>query len=83
MKTHSLAGVIPSGVTALALFSSGLAITNSEAASFGDDSAFLRQHTKLIVLSDQHGSGRVAIAPAWQGRVMTSSSGGDAGLSYG
>ncbi len=83
MKTHSLAGVIPSGVTALALFSSGLAITNSEAASFGEDSAFLRQHTKLIVLSDQHGSGRVAIAPAWQGRVMTSSSGGDAGLSYG
>jgi len=34
-------------------------------------------------LSDASGSGRVAVVPAWQGRVMTSSAGGDAGASFG
>ncbi len=45
------------------------------AASFGDDIAFLKSHTDLIVLGDEKGLARVAIAPAWQGRVMTSTAG--------
>ena len=53
------------------------------AASFGDDAAFLKSHTELIVLGDEKGLARVAIAPAWQGRVMTSTAGADAGPSFG
>ncbi len=52
-------------------------------ATFGDDSAFLKKHTELIVLSDKAGTAKVALAPAWQGRVMTSTTGGDAGPSFG
>ena len=55
----------------------------SRAASFGEDTSFLKGHTDLIVLSDATGQGKVAVAPAWQGRVMTSTAGGDAGLSFG
>jgi hypothetical protein len=53
------------------------------AASFGDDTAFLRGRTEVVILSDKTGAARVAVVPAWQGRVMTSCSGGDAGFSYG
>ncbi len=53
------------------------------AATFGDDAAFLKSHTGLIILSDAHGQAKVAVAPAWQGRVMTSTAGADAGLSFG
>ncbi len=53
------------------------------AASFGEDAAFLKQHTGLIVLGDEQGRAKVAVAPAWQGRVMTSTAGGDAGHSFG
>jgi len=52
-------------------------------ASFSDDAAFLKSHTELIVLGDEKGMARVAIAPAWQGRVMTSTAGADAGPSFG
>ena len=60
-----------------------LAHTSALGATFGDDAAFLQKHTALIVLSDKAGKAKVAIAPAWQGRVMTSSAGGDAGRSFG
>ncbi len=53
------------------------------AVNFGDDTAFLKRHTGLIVLSDAKGLAKVALAPAWQGRVMTSTAGADAGLSFG
>jgi hypothetical protein len=53
------------------------------AGSFGSDVAFLKTHTDLLVLSDQSGKAKVAVAPALQGRVMTSTAGGDAGASYG
>jgi hypothetical protein len=51
--------------------------------SFGADVAFLGQHTSVITLSDASGRARVVVAPAWQGRVMTSTAGGDAGTSFG
>ncbi len=53
------------------------------AASFADDLAFLKRHVELIVLSDPNGSAKVAVSPAWQGRVITSTAGGDAGRSFG
>ena len=37
----------------------------------------------MIVLSDKAGMAKVALSPAWQGRVMTSTTGGDSGPSFG
>lgn len=51
--------------------------------TFGGDVAFLRRHTDVLVLSGASGAARVAIVPAWQGRVMTSTPAGDAGASLG
>ncbi len=51
--------------------------------TFQEDLEFLRQYTNMIVLEETGGSGRVAIAPALQGRVMTSSANGADGRSYG
>jgi hypothetical protein len=53
------------------------------AGSFGDDVAFLKKHTGIIELSDRQGAAKVALSAAWQGRVMTSTASGDAGLSFG
>jgi hypothetical protein len=51
--------------------------------TFGEDVAFLEAHTKVHVLKDPDSDARVAVVPAWQGRVMTSTAGGDAGPSMG
>lgn len=56
---------------------------SGRSATFGDDVAFLKDHTEVIVLRDRAGGGELAVVPAWQGRVMTSSAGGDGGASYG
>jgi len=52
------------------------------AMSYAEARDFLAKHTKLIELSNDAGA-RVAIAPEWQGRVMTSTCGGDGGPSFG
>ena len=49
---------------------------------FASDLAFLRQHTEVVVLSDSSGA-QVAVTPGYQGRVMTSTTGGADGLSFG
>ena len=51
--------------------------------NFGEDATFLAAHQQTIILGDREGGPRVAIVPAYQGRVMTSSAKGDAGTSYG
>ena len=43
-------------------------------APFDSDVAFLRQHTDLVLLADSSGA-QVAVAPAYQGRVLTSTTG--------
>ena len=53
------------------------------APTFQKDVDFLKKYTEIIVLQDASGQGKVAISAALQGRVMTSTSGGDNGLSYG
>jgi hypothetical protein len=50
---------------------------------FDQDVAFLREHTAVVLLRDADGTARVAVAPEYQGRVMTSTTGGDAGPSFG
>ena len=59
------------------------AALGASAATFGDELAFLKNHTGVIVLRDKQGGAQVAVAPAWQGRVLTSSADGDRGFSYG
>ncbi len=50
--------------------------------SYGEARDFLAKHTNLVEL--KNGSGAiVAIAPDWQGRVMTSTCGGNDGPSFG
>jgi hypothetical protein len=55
----------------------------SAMATFGAEVAFLKDQTPIVVLSDERGTAKVAVAPAWQARVMTSTAEGDAGKSLG
>lgn len=47
------------------------------------DVDFLRQHSDVILLSSDDGQAQVALVPAFQGRVMTSTTGGSDGPSFG
>jgi hypothetical protein len=51
------------------------------ASTYQDDLALLKRHTEIIELVA--GDARVAIAPAWQGRVMTSTATGPGGPGFG
>ena len=48
---------------------------------YGFNKAFLKKYTSVIELKKDNSS--VIIVPAWQGRVMTSTSEGDSGFSFG
>jgi hypothetical protein len=48
---------------------------------FADDVAFMKEHTQIVLLHD--GDAAVAVAPAYQGRVMTSTFNRKAGPSFG
>ena len=56
---------------------------SAEDRSFGDDVAFLKKHVKTVVLGNPSDGPSVAVVPAYQGRVMTSTATGDKGTSYG
>lgn len=71
---HSLAAVI--------LFCA-VSRCETSASTFGGDIAFLKNHTKPVVLADKEGRMKAAVIPSMQGRVMTSSADGDRGMSYG
>jgi hypothetical protein len=47
------------------------------------DLSFLNRYQEVVELKDEMGKARVLIVPAYQGRVMTSTSGGLEGISYG
>jgi hypothetical protein len=53
-----------------------------KAMSYGEVRAFLAEHTKVVELTNDAGA-RVAVTPGWQGRVMTSTCGGNGGPSFG
>ena len=53
------------------------------ATTFADDLSFLEQHTEIVLLHDAENRALVAVAPEYQGRVMTSTAEGDAGPSLG
>lgn len=48
---------------------------------YGYNINFLRKHTEIIEI--KNGNAAIALAPAWQGRVMTSTAAGESGLSFG
>lgn len=52
-----------------------------DSGAFGNDLAFLRRHTNIVLLGA--GRAQVAVAPAYQGRVMTSTTGGPDAPSFG
>jgi hypothetical protein len=58
-------------------------VSPAPAGRFESDVAFLRQHTEVILLTDPSGSAQVALGPAYQGRVMTSTTGGSNAPSFG
>lgn len=52
--------------------------------TFAYDLDFLKKHTETLLLQSPDTEGaQIAVAPAYQGRVMTSTAGGGAGNSYG
>ena len=55
----------------------------SRAGRFESDIAFLRQHTQVLLLSDPSTAAQVAVAPGYQGRVLTSTTGGSDAPSFG
>jgi len=55
----------------------------SQVSTFDEDVAFLRAHTEIIVLSDASDTAGVALAPAWQGRVMSSAVDHHSGRGFG
>jgi uncharacterized protein DUF6786 len=57
--------------------------TSARSARFESDIAFLGQHTQVLLLTDPSGAAQVAVAPAYQGRVMTSTTGGSDAPSFG
>ena len=52
-------------------------------ARFDADLEFLRGHTKVVVLADAAHGAQVVVAPEYQGRVMTSTTGGPDAPSFG
>src|SRR5262249_12652833 len=55
----------------------------SHRGDFQSDVAFLRTYTDLRLLTDASTGAQVAIAPEYQGRVMTSTTGGQDAPSFG
>ena len=51
--------------------------------TFGDDLAFLKKYTDVVVLSETSGNSQVVVLPTLQGRAMTSTAEGTEGLSFG
>jgi len=62
-----------------------LMLMENRKGTFGYDLQFLKQyHKDLILLSDESDSGaQIIIIPAYQGRVMTSTTDGNGGMSFG
>ena len=53
------------------------------AGTFLEDRAFLEEHTDVVVLGNDPDGPQVIVAPAWQGRVMTSTADAATGMGYG
>lgn len=79
--TKSYAAIVAAGVCAMNLFAPGGERVHAQ--TFGADAALLQEHTDAFVLSDEAGRAQVVVVPQYQGRVMTSTTGGAQGPSFG
>ncbi|HNR31739.1 MAG TPA: hypothetical protein PKI11_12700 [Candidatus Hydrogenedentes bacterium] len=61
----------------------GAPVVASGQPTFADDLAFLMDHLDVIALVAPGGKAQVAVVPAYQGRVMTSTARGPEGVSFG
>ena len=71
-------------VTVTGLCCTGAAVAQESEKTnrgFHDDVSFLKQHTEIVTLTD--GMAAVAVAPAYQGRVMTSTVDREKGAGFG
>ena len=68
--------------TALGIWLMMAISTKAAESSFPSDVEFLRKHVEVIVLGVDDGP-QVAVVPAYQGRVMTSTTGGPSQPSFG
>ena len=68
MPQSPLRGTLAALAVLVALAVSPVAARADEGTTFDDDVAFLRQRLEVVVLGEGTGA-RVAIVPAWQGRV--------------
>ena len=67
-----------------ATINSGLAsLQQPNENSFGEVVSFVERHCKLVVLTDESSGASIAVWPAMQGRVLTSSVSGADGFGYG
>jgi hypothetical protein len=57
-------------------------MSSETTSGWESDLAFLRQHTEVVLLADGSGA-EVAVVPEYQGRVMTSTTGGSGAPSFG
>ena len=57
--------------------------TYKKEMTFSEDVSFLKNHVEVVMLGHGEGQPQVAIVPAYQGRVMTSTVGGDVAPSHG
>lgn len=68
----------------LTVYSSCQNDKNNQIGTYGYDKTFFEnQNIEYIELSDEKGFASVLVVPAYQGRVMTSTAGGDEGKSFG
>jgi hypothetical protein len=81
MIIRSIISLLPAA--ALALAGPVAVSTPPPLQTFGDDLAFLKAQTRVVVLADARTGARVAVCPDLQGRVMTSSARGESGQSFG
>ena len=58
-------------------------VSGAGASSFQEDVEFLSKYVEVIVLESEDGMAQVAVVPAYQGRVMTSTATGPEGQSFG
>lgn len=83
MRSRALfAASVLGGASVMSLIS-GMSAGQAPAGTFGDAAALLDKHTDAITLSDGAGKAQVIVVPQYQGRVMTSTTGGAQGPSFG
>jgi hypothetical protein len=81
MRSHSYVLYV---VAAAGLMLAACSRRNAAASRrFGDDVTFLQQHTSIVLLGDRPSGAQVAVAPGYQGRVMTSTTGSNDQPSFG